>query len=151
MFRFADKEDCAAILVSSCFFNGNPLVLRQWIPQFKVEKEVIDRIPVWIHWVDLDLEFWSKRVLDKLASKVGYPIRTDQLTTDKERISYARILVDVDISQEIIEEFGLIGPSGDRIKQRVEYEWLPIMCQTCKKWRHKTLMCKALMLLSLLR
>ncbi|KAL9250332.1 hypothetical protein AKJ16_DCAP16567 [Drosera capensis] len=70
-------------------------ILRQWSPQFKVEREVVDRLPIWIHLVDMDLEFWSKKVLDKIANKVGYPIRTDQLTADKEHISFALILVDV--------------------------------------------------------
>lgn len=67
-------------------------MLREWTLRFSFADDGIESIPVWIHLLGLDLEFWGRNTVDKLARKVGFPIRTDQVTADRERILYARVV-----------------------------------------------------------
>jgi hypothetical protein len=60
---------------------------------------------------------------------------TDECTANKLRVSYARILVEVDITQKLIEEIP-IKTRGGQIKQLVEYEWKPRFCDKCQKVGH---------------
>ncbi|GAB2249347.1 hypothetical protein Droror1_Dr00012706 [Drosera rotundifolia] len=104
-------------------FKGSSSAARAltWADQVEAEKSISKEI----HLLDLDLEFWGKSTLDKLAGKVSFPIRTDKKPAEKERISYVRILVDVDTNLEVIEEFSFRDLDGLIHVQKVEYEWLP--------------------------
>ncbi|KAL9249473.1 hypothetical protein AKJ16_DCAP14614 [Drosera capensis] len=85
----------------------------------------------------------GRGTLDKIANKVGYPIRTDQMTASKERISYARVLVDIDTTKDIVEEVEIKAPGGVMITQKVYYEWTSIKYGKCQFWDHKTEVCRA--------
>lgn len=52
-------------------------------------------------------------------------------------ISYARILVDVDITQEPIKEIIIKDAEGKKMQQRVEYEWRPSYCDKCQRLGHR--------------
>lgn len=55
-------------------------------------------IPLWIKFPGLNVGYWSAESLSKLASFVGKPLFTDKFTAQQEKISFPRLLVDVDIS-----------------------------------------------------
>lgn len=46
---------------------------------------------------------WWLEALVKVASAIGQTLYTDKYTADMARISYARVLVEVDISQPLVE------------------------------------------------
>ncbi|KAL9273935.1 hypothetical protein AKJ16_DCAP19787 [Drosera capensis] len=48
--------------------------------------------------------YWEFKTLGRLAGKVGFPIRTDSMTAAKARILYARVLVDIDTSKDLVED-----------------------------------------------
>lgn len=70
MFCFADESDRLKILSVGWFLNRQPLVLRGWIPSFSFEKDAIDRVPVWIRVMDLELEFWGQSTLISWLGKL---------------------------------------------------------------------------------
>lgn len=80
--------------------------------------------------------------MGRLAGKVGFPISTDSMTAAKARISYARVLVDVDTIKELVEVISFKGPDGQLKTQEVVYEWLPCKCSRCGLWGHKLKDCK---------
>lgn len=51
-------------------------------------------------------------------------------------ISYARLLIEVDITQPLLYKVQIEGDEGKMIKQQVLYEWVPMYCQQCHKVRH---------------
>lgn len=59
---------------------------------------------------------------------------TDECTTNKLRVSYARILVEVDITQK---EITIKDCEGRKMKQVVEYEQKPLYCDKCQKMDHQ--------------
>lgn len=62
---------------------------------------------------------------------------TDECTTKKLRVSYARVLVEVDVSAELKEEIIIRGPIGSKLIQKVEYEWKPPFCKKYDKVGHE--------------
>ncbi|KAJ6913941.1 hypothetical protein NC651_016249 [Populus alba x Populus x berolinensis] len=65
------------------------------------------------------------RCLSKLASVLGKPIQCYKLTATKERVSYARVLVEVDLLADLRSSINVTLPNGNPLIQRVIYETLP--------------------------
>ncbi|XP_058776119.1 uncharacterized protein LOC131650425 [Vicia villosa] len=55
---------------------------------------------------------------------------------EKLRVSYARLLVEVDVTQKLCEEIPIRDHEGRVRKQKVEYEWRPQYCERCQKIGH---------------
>ncbi|XP_074298625.1 uncharacterized protein LOC141629543 [Silene latifolia] len=135
-FRFLCKEDMVSIQTESWNLNGFPLVFKSWSPTVAAELDVMTTVPIWVLFPNLDPCFWSQSALSKVASYVGRPICADETTTNKSKIAFARILVEVDISKELPKAMSLQTPYRGKILQKIVYEWVPYYCHTCKKVGH---------------
>ncbi|XP_074315117.1 uncharacterized protein LOC141651297 [Silene latifolia] len=143
-FRFPSEGDLCTVLRGSTWSLGNhSLVLKRWTPQISKELDSVSRVPVWVTLPDLDPIFWSAKALSKIASKIGTPLYADPVTTHKERLSFARIMIEVDVSQKLPDDILLHTPFG-QVLQRVVYEWLPYYCSHCKKLGHEVQKCRHL-------
>lgn len=60
----------------------------------------------------------------------------DECNSKQTRISFARILVEVDITQDIPESIEIMDPSGWKFTQKVAFEWKPEYCKKCLKVGH---------------
>lgn len=60
-------------------FKGVPILMKNWSPDYKPETDKPTKRHVWIKFPDLNLQFWSKNGMEKLASAVGIPLGTDAL------------------------------------------------------------------------
>ncbi|KAI5396013.1 hypothetical protein KIW84_062276 [Lathyrus oleraceus] len=91
------------------------------------------------HKTDMTVQvvYWGERSIGKIASAIGTPLITDECTTNKLRVSYARVFVEVDVSAELKEEIIIRGPRGSKQIQKVEYEWKPPFCKKCDKIGHE--------------
>lgn len=98
-------------------------------------------IPVYVKFPNLPLEYWSKIPLSRIAGRVGVPITADQLTKEKWRYSYARVLIHVDASQELVRSFRVINPDGSDYIQ-VVYEFEPRYCNKCNSLKNKIEACQ---------
>lgn len=79
-------------------------------------------VPMWVRFPNLPLELWTQAALSKIGSCVGVPIRTDGITKERLRCSYACVLVHVDTSKELVRSFSIIMPDGGSFEQQVVYE-----------------------------
>jgi hypothetical protein len=75
--------------------------------------------------------------LSKIGSALGNPLVTDECTAHKLRVSYARMLIEMDVTQELPHDITIRDNEGNKMKQLVEYEWKPIFCEKCQKVGHK--------------
>ncbi|XP_074265521.1 uncharacterized protein LOC141587960 [Silene latifolia] len=117
--------------------NGFPLVLRPGHQLFQeLDLCVHFVLSVWVLFPNLDPCFWSQAALSKVASFVGRPICADEPTTNKSKIAFARILVEVDLSKELPKGMTLQTPYRGTVLQKIVYEWLPYYCHTCHKIGH---------------
>lgn len=94
-----------------------------------MEHEVLKEIHLWVRLPNLPLNCWSGDSLSRVGSVIGKPICADECTTQQNRISYARMLVEVDITKPLIYKIQIEGEKGLEIQQQVYYEWVPIFCQ----------------------
>ena len=67
----------------------------------------------------------------------------DKLTVHKERITYARCLVEVDMSQDLVQSVLLTLPDREDYEQIVFYENPPRFCPYCNVVGHTKESCKA--------
>lgn len=102
IFRFKTIKDKDNVLQSGPYFYRNkPVILRQWEIDFDFEEDIIRQIPIRVKFPKLPVGYWSVEALSKVASAVGNPMHTDSFTANAEKISYARILIEVDILQPL--------------------------------------------------
>ncbi|KAL2248410.1 UNVERIFIED_CONTAM: hypothetical protein Sindi_2693300 [Sesamum indicum] len=68
----------------------------------------------------------------------------DSLTLKMERVSYARILVEVDASKKLIDQVEFVMPNGITRKQSVAYEFTPKFCTECNRFGHLKETCQGI-------
>lgn len=54
--------------------------------------------------MSLDLKYWGQNTLMKLASVLGKPLKIDRAIAMKDLLHYARVLVEVSIEDELLDE-----------------------------------------------
>ncbi|KAL2511224.1 Uncharacterized protein Adt_16824 [Abeliophyllum distichum] len=141
IFKFRNEEDRMSVLNGGPYFVfGRPLMLKIMPHCFGFDDNEISNMPVWITLPGLPLACWNPTALGKIASMVGKPITTDKLTVSKERLSYARVLVEVDASLPLTRRIHLNLPTGLRY-QPIFYEHEPKFCNSCKMFGHSTSSC----------
>ncbi|XP_060212210.1 uncharacterized protein LOC132639819 [Lycium barbarum] len=69
--------------------------------------------------------------LGRIASYLGKPFCTDRLTAEEGRLSYARILVEVDVTQPLPEQLTIEEAKGKTRVQEVSYDWYPEYYKDC--------------------
>lgn len=142
VYRFKNIEDKLAVLANGPYLiYGRPLILKVMPEYFNFGRDEMSCVPVWVKLPNLPLKCWSPRCLAKIASKLGTPIQSDQLTFNMTRISYARVLVELNLLADLKSSIVINLPNGSTLNQPVIYETLPRFCTSCKVLGHKTGAC----------
>lgn len=142
VYKFQTEEDKCSLLCGGPYLvYGRPLILRSMSEYFDFSTSEMTQVPVWIKFPNLPLKCWTTRCLSKLSSVLGKPIQSDKLTATKEIVSYARVLVEVDLLAHLRSFINVILPNGNTLTQKVIYETLPKFCKHCKVLGHSTGAC----------
>ncbi|XP_058783664.1 uncharacterized protein LOC131658381 [Vicia villosa] len=138
--RFPSMDDKDLVLTKGPYTIHNmPMLLTDWKPNFDLKKDMLRTIPIWVTLPHLPLHLWGQRSLSKIGSALGTPLVTDECTANKLRVSYARILVEMDITKPPITEISIRDAEGNKRKQIVEYDWRPNYCDKCQRIGHNCL------------
>ena len=148
-FKFMNDESRTKIFESGPWLlSGRPLILQKWQPNLLLTKENHSIIPLWVKLHNIPLQFWNEKGLSYIASAVGKPLYADTPTSKKQRINFARICVEVSARNPLIEAFDLnvdINGMVETVEIKVEYQWKPKMCFTCKVFGHNESSCPKIM------
>ncbi|XP_020266803.1 uncharacterized protein LOC109842321 [Asparagus officinalis] len=126
LFKFQNKYEMEDILMNGpWFFGSRPLLLKVWTNDDDIDKMNGNIYPLWIQLPGLRLNLWSSNAISKIASHIGRPIATDKLTANKQRLAYARVLVEVNMPSPLPDLIPIHGPNGKIINQKVIYELKP--------------------------
>lgn len=121
--RFESVIERDRILSSGPYSIANrPTILKPWSAVFCFKEEVLRDIPLWIKLPKLPLNCWGIDSLSRIGSTIGTPIMADECTTQQSIISYARILVEVDVTKPKPECIWVEGPDGTAYEQRVLFD-----------------------------
>ncbi|KAL2232721.1 UNVERIFIED_CONTAM: hypothetical protein Sindi_1452100 [Sesamum indicum] len=78
---------------------------------FKFKKYDISLTLIWATLPVLPLEYWHLNALGKIGLRLGTPIAMDSLTMKMKRVSYPRILVEVDASTKLVDQVEFVMPN----------------------------------------
>uniref|UniRef100_A0A803NL76 Reverse transcriptase zinc-binding domain-containing protein n=1 Tax=Cannabis sativa TaxID=3483 RepID=A0A803NL76_CANSA len=71
-----------------------------------------------------------------IVSTIGKSIMADKVTRDRPMVKYARVLVEMDITDEPPQTIHFLNEHGQLIEQGVDYEWLPVKCKFYNGYGH---------------
>lgn len=151
-FKFSSLEGMNKVLTGGPWFiRSMPLFLHVWVPNMRLEKEKITKVPVWVRIHDIPSVVYSKAGISLIAKQLGRIIRFDAGTNDMcknpwGRYSYARVLIelsaDLDVLESIEVEIPLPKGKGHYMEVlEVEYEWWPSWCSKCVCFNHDDHVC----------
>ncbi|XP_062113954.1 uncharacterized protein LOC133824955 [Humulus lupulus] len=60
----------------------------------------------------------------------------DKVTKERSMVKFARVLVDVEISDHVQQFISFLNERGQLMEQAIEFEWLPTQCSHCKGFGH---------------
>ncbi|CAI9112834.1 OLC1v1013328C1 [Oldenlandia corymbosa var. corymbosa] len=137
------RASWAEVLNSNLFHLGSkPLVIKPWSVEKGINYREITKVPVWVQLRGLELKYWNIDTLSRMASTLGLPIMTDELTASRDKVQYARILVEMEIKEQVPEQICFEDEKGNVQEQKVTYEWKPVQCQGCKGYGHSGEQCR---------
>ncbi|GJS42092.1 hypothetical protein Tco_0183373 [Tanacetum coccineum] len=146
-FKFDSRAGMEAVLEGGPWLiRKTPIILKTWTMGTRLLKEELSRIPIWVKFHDVPIQVFEEEGINLIASFIGKPIMFDSFTSAmcKEswgRSSFARCLIEVNSDAELVDVVTIGVPSlisEDFTKEtiRVEYEWKPPRCDTCKIFGH---------------
>ncbi|XP_056685637.1 uncharacterized protein [Spinacia oleracea] len=137
LIRFGSVEEKERVLCSGPYTIANrPAIVKGWSADFNFNTEILKLIPLWIKLPNLPLNCWGMDSLSRIGSTLGNPLFADECTTTQNRISFARMLVEVDVTHPLLHKVMVEDPHGKAFEQVVQYEWEPKFCDTCQKLGH---------------
>ncbi|XP_043687595.1 uncharacterized protein LOC122638812 [Telopea speciosissima] len=116
--------------------DRRPLILRPWSPKVCLERVDLFSVPVWVSLPNLPFHYWSADALSSIGSVIGKPIVTDKMTRSMERLSYARLCVEVSADRDLPSFVPVYGDDGLVFYQKVVYDWKPPLCKHCRVFGH---------------
>lgn len=135
--KFKSIHDRDEILYSGSYtINNMPLILKVWSPDFDFKQELPRTMPLWVKFPNLLLKCWGPKTLSKVASRLGNPLFAGECTKKQIRVSFAGVLIDMDMTKYLPLEIKLVDKSGKTFTQDVIYEWRPVFCKTCMMYEH---------------
>ncbi|XP_030495223.2 uncharacterized protein LOC115711020 [Cannabis sativa] len=116
--------------------------MKPWDPNENYKKEDVQKVPVWVQLEELELKYWGQKSLFKIVAQVGNPIMVDSVTRERERLNYPRILVEVQMDQNLPDLLEFENEFGTNTSVGIKYEWKPISCTHCSGVGHAAAECK---------
>lgn len=116
--------------------NNRPIIVKMLSTDFDFNKEVLQTIPIWVKYPNLPLNCWEMELLSRISSALRVPLYADECITRVKRISYAQVLVEMDVARKLPQKIKMEDPNGRDFK-RVKYEWVSEYCSKCIQVRHK--------------
>ena len=147
-FVFSDEGGISILEKGPWFIAGRFLVLKRWERNLHMSTEAtVSKLPVWALLYNVPVELWTAKGLSYMSSALGKPLFADTATMSRRRLNYARVCVEIDAGDSLIEEFDLASgdtedPCTESIKIKVLYQWKPPKCPHCLVFGHSASNCE---------
>jgi len=127
--RFSNKEDYDYVLTQGPWLvRDNYLTVHKWVLNFILNEELIWHLTVWIRIPYLSVEYFNEGFLCLIGVKVCKVLKVDDTTAYVEPGKFARMNVEVDLSEPLLSKFRL----NFRVS-RIQYEGFRLICFKCCK------------------
>ncbi|KAJ6968341.1 hypothetical protein NC653_036330 [Populus alba x Populus x berolinensis] len=108
----SELEMVETMSVVPYFMFGRPLILKIMPEFFDFQASNMTKLPTWVKLPNLHMRCWTPLCLSKLSSIIGKPIHCDIPTANMSRLFYARIMIEVDLLQELPNAIQVVLPNG---------------------------------------
>uniref|UniRef100_A0A803PM67 Reverse transcriptase domain-containing protein n=1 Tax=Cannabis sativa TaxID=3483 RepID=A0A803PM67_CANSA len=88
------------------------------------------------------LHYWGNKSLSALVSTIGKPFMVDKVTKERSMVKFARVLVEMEITDSPPNIIHYFNEHGRLVVQGVDYEWLPVKCKNCGGFGHNMSECR---------
>ncbi|XP_056691786.1 uncharacterized protein [Spinacia oleracea] len=106
-----------------------------------MEKEVVQVVPIWIQ-LKLNFKYWSEKAIFKIVSQLGKPIKRDYATACRDKIQFARVMVEVPMAASLPDHIFFMNEHGEKVQVELRYEWKPTLCAKCNMVGHVETDCR---------
>ncbi|CAI0561091.1 unnamed protein product [Linum tenue] len=115
------------------------ITVRPWRRNFNPKLAEVASTMVWAKLPDLPREFINREAVERIASRIGRPIRVNRSTQTGDRGRFARVSVEVDLTKPLLSQYKIEG-----ITYYVEFEGLHNICTECRRYGHSKTTCPTL-------
>lgn len=106
--RFDTEQERDSIIKQGPWFWGSAgLFTTPWFSDFDATTMVVSTMPVWVRLHGLPLHFWHQKVLIAIGNSLGKFLKTDEDRAIRGIFTFARICVEVDLSQGLPDHIAL--------------------------------------------
>ncbi|CAL1356026.1 unnamed protein product [Linum trigynum] len=138
--RFTSQMDYERAAAGGPWMIGEHYItIRPWRRNFNPKLAEVASTMVWAKLPDLPREFINREAVERIASKIGRPIRVDRATQTGDRGRFARVSVEVDLTKPLLSQYKIEG-----ITYYVEFEGLHNICTECGRYGHSKKNCSTL-------
>lgn len=139
LIRFETKADYTKVYTGGPWIiQDHYLTVRKWHNDYRADKATAIPTPVWMSFPLLPLEYYDEDIIMEIAGSLGKPIRVDNKTEASIRASFARVCVEIDLSQPL-EPSVAIG----KYDYSIEYEHIHLICFSCGRVGHRKENCSS--------
>ncbi|XP_057771090.1 uncharacterized protein LOC130990880 [Salvia miltiorrhiza] len=140
--RFTTAEDKATTKGKAVWELSKGLLrLREWTRNFDPFKENSPLADVWVRIHYLPIEYWNPQVISGIGRYLGHPLKIDGASARRDFGQFARILVEIDMSQNLPSTL-LIDGEDTSFHVEFVFENLPLYCRRCKITGHSQETCR---------
>ncbi|XP_010678307.1 uncharacterized protein LOC104893876 [Beta vulgaris subsp. vulgaris] len=127
-------EDRNAILCAGPNpLNNRHIIVKAWTTKFNFHEEIMRLVPLWVRFPNLPLNCWGPETVSSIGSIIGVSLFVDECTTRLMRVSYARLLVEFDVTKLVPRTIHIKDYNGNIIEQKVQYDWVPLFAKNAKQ------------------
>ncbi|KAF3681641.1 hypothetical protein FXO37_02819 [Capsicum annuum] len=141
--RFDSSKGKEEVLQGGIYhFDNKPLIVKAWHPYMEFTREELYTVPIWVKLPGLDFKYWSPKGLSKIGSLIGKPLMVDHNAENKHGLSFARLLIEVEMRRKLPDKVLFRNERGELVEQKVLYDWKPTLCNYCKQYVHDEDICR---------
>ncbi|GLU21046.1 hypothetical protein SLE2022_372110 [Rubroshorea leprosula] len=141
--KLSSPQDYSKVLTGGPYkMFDHYLAVQPWEPGFHPARAKAPKTAVWIKLFGVPILCYYEAICMYLASKIGKPIKVDPTTLLATRGQFARVCVEVDLSQPLPSSVDLDLEDLPQSLILVEYEGLHKICFHCGEFGHKMEYCR---------
>ncbi|KAL2933521.1 Argininosuccinate synthase [Bienertia sinuspersici] len=126
--RFNSIEHCKKALIGEPqFFDYTPLIMKKRNPDIELHKE---------NTTQFRAQILGIQCLHKLGDSIGTTLKVDQITLNRERLAYARILIELGLEEELTDHIYFQNEKEVSMQQPIEYELRKTYYTNYKRYGH---------------
>ncbi|GKU93401.1 hypothetical protein SLEP1_g6995 [Rubroshorea leprosula] len=135
--KFSSLQDCSRVLTGGPYkLFDHYLAVQPWEPGFHPARAKAPKTAVWIKLHGVPIVCYHEAICLYLGSKIGKPIKVDPATLLATRGKFARVCVEVDLSQPLPSSVDLDLEELPQSLIPIEFEGLHKICFHCGEFGH---------------